>query len=404
MNNQSQLKSLLFAPVLLISFVFLFNALVFLFWTVEDVSDSEDVLVEKEAYYLTKLIEKNQTSRDSILIELKQLVIEKKEWLNYYNLVIELRKSDSLIYSSSTQNLKNHKIIYQDSLITWHYLRADFLHRSTYVIPYSFRKHYTIAWLSTLLIIASIITSRIFIVRNRRLNLQYQKQEEWTRMGRITSGLLHEIRNPLNAIKVNTQLVEEDILDTDLNQNDKQTMTSSLWSIGREIEHMDKLLAEFSDYSKPHALNFTRVNLNHILDSAVEFYKGECEKKAIKIRTRFKPRLPKISGDTFQLKRLFYNLITNAIQAMPNGGILKISTFYRANKIYINITDTGIGIPKRLQDQIFDEFYTTKEKGTGLGLAIANRIAENHSGKIKFRANRIKGTTFSIEIDRNFFL
>jgi signal transduction histidine kinase len=397
-ETQNELKSLITGPIIIISVVIIFNILVFLFWIVEDVTDSEDDALLNASKYLTEIYQKTSPENIDSFFENYKDVIEPN------TLIFTVWSADSLKRSSAPEvDLESRDLIYEKDSIKWFYNDAGFFNRATYVIPYSFRKHATITWISIFLFIVAIWVSRLWIIRNRNLNHRYQLNEQWTRMGRVTSGLMHEIRNPLNAINVNAQLIEEDIVTSNIDENSKNNVVTELWAIQREVEQMDGLLQDFNDYSKPQNLRFLPLNVNHILENAVDFFKGECEQKNIKLTHRLNPELPKIHGDGKLLKRVFYNLILNAIQAMPEGGSLKVSTFRKADKIYINFTDSGVGIGEKTDKDVFEEFYSTKEDGSGLGLAIAKRIIENHNGTITVRPNRNKGVTFSIEITRKRF-
>ncbi|MCB0279170.1 MAG: hypothetical protein KDD94_06700 [Calditrichaeota bacterium] len=405
-DNDSELKSLIMVPAIIMTIVLIANILIFLFWIVEDVSDTEDEGLRKEAEYLTHLFIKDSILHVDRVLLAKQYTTDFTQIIEPKKLVLTIWSGDSLLFSSIDRNeLSDFDVIFNyRNEIVWYYFDSGFINRSTYVIPYSFRKHSTITWISIVLFIGAVWGSRIWINRNRKLNRIHVLNDQWTRVGRITTGLLHEIRNPLNAISVNTQLIEEDLATSNLDSEEKNEMISSIWSIQREVQHLDTLLEEFNDYSKPQNLRFTRINLNLILQNAIDFFSGECEQKSIRIKTRLKPDLPRIKGDPNYIKQVFYNLITNAIQAMPDGGTLKISTFHRFDTIFINFTDSGIGVKEDRDNSIFDEFYSTKEKGTGLGLAIVRRVIENHNGKVVWRNNRKKGTTFTIQFRRRGFV
>ena len=398
-ENDVEIKSLILGPTIILSIVFLIMLLNFLFWIVEDVSDSEDAMLKIKAKYLTDIIKlNNNDSLKSITATLDQY----REEIKGDKIIFTVWEHEKIIFQyPESVDLNQYDLLfnYKDKFV-WYYYHSDFLHRSTYVIPYSFRKHATITWITIFLIIAAIWFSRFWINRNRKVNRMFILNQQWSRMGRITTGLLHEIRNPLNAINVNTQLIEEDIVVTSIEEPKKQEIISHIWSVQKEVEHLDSLLEEFVDYAKAPIIKSQTININHLLEQTVDFYKGECERNNIYLRARLKPDLPKVKVDPNLVKRCFYNLISNAMQAMPNGGHLKISTFRRGDSILINFTDTGNGIKEDKDNSIFDEFYSTKPKGTGLGLAIVRRIIESHNGEISYRNNRRKGVTFTIKLKK----
>jgi two-component system, NtrC family, sensor histidine kinase HydH len=398
-ENDVEIKSLILGPTIILSIVFLIMLLNFLFWIVEDVSDSEDAILKTKATYLTEIIK--FTGNDS-LKNLTKILDQYSKEINDDDLVFTFWDNEKIIYQYPKRaDLKQYDLLYNyNDRFVWYYYHSDFLHRSTYVIPYSFRKHATITWITIILIIAAIWFSRFWINRNRKVNRMFILNEQWSRMGRITTGLLHEIRNPLNAINVNTQLIEEDIVVTSIEEEKKHEIISHIWAVQKEVEHLDSLLEEFVDYAKAPVIKAQTININHLLEQAIDFYKGECERNNIQLLVRLKPDLPKVKVDPNLIKRCLYNLISNAMQAMPEGGKLKISTFRKADSILINFTDTGNGIKEDKDNSIFDEFYSTKPKGTGLGLAIVRRIIESHNGDITYRNNRQKGVTFTLKLKK----
>ena len=211
-------KSLVFGPTIILSFLIVIYMLLFLFWIVEDVSDSDDERIFLHAKYLSEILE-----RDSILTSENAVEIAKKCVSTYPNvfhekaLVLAVWENQKLVFHSSPQTpLSEFTPIFRKKNYAIYYYNADFIHRSTYVITYSFKKHATIAWISLVLLIVSILTSRRWIQRNLHINRLFQLHSEWSRIGRIASGLIHEIRNPLNAIKVNSQLIEEDIVNSSM--------------------------------------------------------------------------------------------------------------------------------------------------------------------------------------------
>lgn len=273
-NTQNEIKSLIMGPIIIISVVIIFNILVFLFWIVEDVTETEDEALKNAAYYLTNIYDLSEYKSPN------QFVSEYSEVIQPKQLIFTLWYADSLIFNSSPEiELSTRELIYNKNNIRWYYDDSGFFNRATYVIPYSFRKHATITWISIFLFVVAILVSRRWIIRNRRLNNQYQLNEQWTRMGRITAGLMHEIRNPLNAINVNTQLIEEDIVTSNLEEKLKNEIVSELWAIQREVEQMDGLLQDFTDYSKPQNLKYLPLNVNHILENAVDFLKESVNPK-----------------------------------------------------------------------------------------------------------------------------
>lgn len=397
-NSPLKTKSLVFGPTLILSVLTTTYMILFLFWIVEDVSDSDDELIKLHSEYLGKLFEHSLEKSNLSSIEIAKIFCsENTPLINDEKLIFTLWEKDSLIYSSIPNiDLSDYTFLYKKQNYAFYFYDADFLHRSTYVITYSFKKHSTVAWISLILLIVSVVVSRKWIIRNLYLNRIFQLHSEWSRIGRIASGLIHEIRNPLNAIKVNAQLVEEDIVSSSIEQ--KNEMVSSIWSIQTEVEHLDQLLAEFVDYAKPKHINFAPTNINIVIEQSLSFFKGEFNQNNIIITNELDSHISKIKSDIKLLKHVFYNLIKNSIQAMPNGGKLHVTSIKQSDKIIIHFNDSGKGITKQSSSSIFDEFYSTKEKGTGLGLAIVKQVLETINGSISFKNNKKDGVTFTVTL------
>ena len=155
---------------------------------------------------------------------------------------------------------------------------------------------------------------------------------------------------------------------------------------------------QLRDFAQPPKLNLSEADLHKLLDGRLSFLEKEFSQRNIRVEKVYQPNLPKIKADPVQLERVFINLFLNAIDAMPDGGKIIISTELSSNdSVLIKVFDTGIGIGKEDIPHIFDPFYTKgKHKGSGLGLAIAHQIVKEHSGSIQVESISGKGSTFYI--------
>lgn len=207
-------------------------------------------------------------------------------------------------------------------------------------------------------------------------------------------ALAHEIKNPLNTIRINLQLVLED-LDKQ-NNFDKEKNIKRLKTLDKEVIRLETTLNDFLRFVRLPEPNLQRYNLFTLLNELLDFAEPESQVANVEIIRDFSNDLPDIEIDSNQIKQALLNIIINANQAMPSGGRITVKAQQTNNHVNIDITDTGVGIPSDRIDKVFDLFYSTKEDGTGLGLSIVKRIIDMHNGEIKVKSKEGEGTTFSI--------
>ncbi len=244
------------------------------------------------------------------------------------------------------------------------------------------------------------------IVIFRDLTKVYKIQEEILRMdrlvslGKLASGIAHELRNPLAGIKTTAQALCEELSSDD-------SRREYLNRITKEIDRLNELLKSFFSFAKPQKLNLTFCHIKDVVNEIIPFLIKEIADKGIRFVESYHSQIPKIQIDRNQMHQVFLNLFLNAIQAMPQGGELKIQVHPVSSggsdgtphaMVRILISDTGKGIPANLLSKIFDPFFTTKPKGIGLGLSIAYQIIKKHEGTIQVRSEWEKGTTFDIRL------
>jgi two-component system NtrC family sensor kinase len=217
------------------------------------------------------------------------------------------------------------------------------------------------------------------------------QSEKMASLGKIAAGVAHEINNPLTSILINTHLTLE---KTEKNANFYENLNLIAEETSRCSEIVKGLL-EFSRQNPPEK-NFADVN--EIINLTLGILENQVAFQNIKIIKTLGPDLPQIEIDRNKIKQVFWNLMLNAAEAMPEGGTLTIATKLSGNKKYIEIlfTDTGVGISKKNINKLFDPFYTTKGGGTGLGLAVSYGIIEQHQGKIEVKSKESKGSTFMV--------
>ncbi|MBI4778686.1 hypothetical protein HY792_07195 [Candidatus Desantisbacteria bacterium] len=213
----------------------------------------------------------------------------------------------------------------------------------------------------------------------------------------LAKGIIHEIRNPLNAVYAHVQLLEEEI-----EGKEGENLHDYLLQIKVGLSQIDGILREFSRFVQQNKPTLREENLNSLLDDVLRFVDAECRSYKIKIIKCFQIDLPKILIDANQIKQVILNLILNANQAMLKGGILTVTTSLteKGDFICIEVQDTGIGISEEQKTRIFDLFYSTKPAGTGLGLPIVQKIVHDHDGRIEINSGT-KGTGVMIILPVN---
>ena len=236
--------------------------------------------------------------------------------------------------------------------------------------------------------------------RSRRKLLQAERITAWQE---IAQRLAHEIRNPLTPIKLSAQRIlkkHADIAAATGADEFGRVLGSSVSAIIKEVENLERLLREFADFAKLPVPQPLPVNMKEILQEVTSVYASLSS--TVKIDISPVPDSLVLSVDRSQMKRVFANLFTNAIQAMPDGGLLGVRTdiVKKAHISYcrIAVSDTGTGIAEQDRERVFDPYFTTKRDGTGLGLAIVQRIVFDHKGNVWAESDGSSGTTIFIDI------
>lgn len=212
----------------------------------------------------------------------------------------------------------------------------------------------------------------------------------------LAAGLVHEIKNPLNAISINLQLLNEDLQDRHSERDIK--MSGRVQLLQKEVCRLDNILSDFLRFAKKPVLHFEECDINEIIENVLDFIGPEAMQNSIRILKNFDTKLPKCNLDSNVIKQALLNVILNAQQAMPHGGELMVRTYQNGENVFIDITDTGVGIKKNKIDKIFQVYYSTKKTGTGLGLPTAKKIIEENRGTISIRSEDGKGSSFLIKL------
>ena len=214
-----------------------------------------------------------------------------------------------------------------------------------------------------------------------------------TALGRLTSGMAHEVKNPLNAMMIHVELLKEklDVPAEEVHQ--------SLEVIGNEIRRLDRVVQGFLRFIRPEELSLRLLDLHALLKDVAALLETEWQKEGIRFAFQFDPTLPLIAADEELLRQAFLNIMLNACQAMPKGGVVNISTEMEEWEfVKVNIADPGIGIPPEDMGKIYQLYYTTKPYGTGIGLSLVYRVVQMHNGSLETSSEVGRGTTMIVRL------
>lgn len=214
-----------------------------------------------------------------------------------------------------------------------------------------------------------------------------------TALGRLTSGVAHEVKNPLNAMMIHLEILKEKL------EVPSEDVQQSLEVIGSEIRRLDRVVQGFLRFIRPEELRLKLLDLNALLKDLVALVETEWQKEGIQFTFHFDATLPLMAVDEELLRQAFLNILLNACQAMPTGGTVYISTEREEWEfVRVSIADTGVGIPPEDIGKIFQLYYTTKSGGSGIGLSLVYRIVQMHDGSIEVLSEMGEGTTMVIRL------
>jgi len=232
--------------------------------------------------------------------------------------------------------------------------------------------------------------------RGQRLEEQAAEAERMAYIGTLASGLAHEIRNPLNSLRLNIQMLEED-LDNSTLGTDRKILAITKSEIGR----LERLATDFLSYARPRSLELERIRAVDVLTSAREVLAREIETKGVRVSVRDETGGLEVEVDRSLMKQLLLNLLQNGVAAVSSeGGAGSVELIARSldDSVVLEVKDDGPGIPRLEQSRIFDLFYSTRKGGTGLGLAIVKRIAQAHNADLSVSSAPGQGTTIGVAL------
>jgi PAS domain S-box-containing protein len=225
------------------------------------------------------------------------------------------------------------------------------------------------------------------------INTQLQVSERLAALGRITAGVAHEVKNPLNSMRLWLENLKES-LPPDHDSASQQAVQV----LDKEIDRLDAVVKRFLDFTRPMDIHLEATQLARLLKEVLEIAQPQLQKANIHLAQLLPIDVPEVYVDRALLKQAVLNLVLNAAEAMPNGGQLRLVLSRRGESAEITVGDTGKGIPLENRQKIFQLFFTTRPGGSGIGLASTFRIVQLHNGSIDFTSEVGRGTTFRIEL------
>jgi signal transduction histidine kinase len=226
----------------------------------------------------------------------------------------------------------------------------------------------------------------------RKINRELQTADRLTAISRISSGVAHEVKNPLNAILLHVEVARSKLSrgDTDV--------AEQMEIISREILRLDRVVRTFLDFTRPVELRMGNIPLQELVQEIVDLARPQTAAANIQVSVLLEAEGVEVRVDRDLLKQAMLNVVVNAIQAMPEGGELHFEATTSEDTAEVRISDSGGGISEDLRDKIFRLYFSTKQQGSGIGLAMTFRIVQLHDGTIDFTSEPGKGTTFLIRL------
>ena len=218
---------------------------------------------------------------------------------------------------------------------------------------------------------------------------------QYDEIASLAGGLAHEIRNPLSTIGMNLELLAEDLSDAAETPNSRRMLTR-IQAVQRECGHLEEILNEFLQFAKAGELDLEASHLNDLVSDFIEFYQPKAADKKIDISPHLAADLPPVMLDRSLMRQALMNLVQNAEQAMPDGGLLEFQTRLSGEQVHLELIDNGSGMSERTRDKMFQVFFSTRTGGSGLGLPTVRKIIRAHRGDIACDSEPGRGTRFTI--------
>jgi PAS domain S-box-containing protein len=233
------------------------------------------------------------------------------------------------------------------------------------------------------------------ITEIERLERRLKDEERLASLGRLATGIAHEIRNPLSSVKMNLSILKKRL-------SPKGVDVEHFDIAQEEVFHLEKIVSELLDYAKPITLDRKMLDLTQVIGVAIATVEAESKKRGIAIKADYGPEAPMALLDKTKITQALINILLNAVQSSPDKSTITVTAelvkFPSSDRARVVIRDQGYGVPAENIKYIFDPFFTTRKNGTGLGLSIVRNIVDNHEGSITIESEPGKGATVIMEL------
>jgi signal transduction histidine kinase len=226
----------------------------------------------------------------------------------------------------------------------------------------------------------------------RRIENEIELSRRLAAIGRLTSGVAHEVKNPINAIVVHLELLREKMREIDPDTRRHMDI------IGSEIHRLDRVVQTLVDFNRPLELRLSDFDLRRLMEEVALLAAPEAARQGVKVETNLGSEALPVRADADLIKQALLNVVINGVQAMNDGGVLTMVTRRDDTAATIEVRDQGTGIPPEIRDKIFNLYFTTKKVGSGIGLAMSYRVLQLHNGALDFVTEMGQGTTFRLVI------
>ncbi len=241
--------------------------------------------------------------------------------------------------------------------------------------------------------VGALVTLRDASTR-ARLEDQIEVTAKWAALGKITSGVAHEVKNPLNAMVLQVELLKAKL------GVEQERIEPQLRILSDELRRLDRVVKTFLDFTRPVELHPRELDVETLVRDVFTLAEPQARQNNVELIFDRNGVMPNLRVDPDLMKQALLNLVLNGCQAMPGGGQLKVTPRALPDRLDLEIADQGVGIPAEAQPKIFSLFFSTKPGGTGVGLAMAFRIVQLHNGSLDFASELNRGTTFRVSLPR----
>jgi signal transduction histidine kinase len=247
--------------------------------------------------------------------------------------------------------------------------------------------------------------------QNQELEASYQtlqetqdrliQAEKMASIGRLASRIAHELRNPIQGVRMGIELLKQEFQELPDALKDNTSCSTTLQHIDQEIVAANKIIQDLLEYARDMTFEYTDTDVKAIVEGIVFNLSEQIAQQAVTVQTNY-DEVGTIWADGIRIRQALLNVVRNAVEAMPTGGTLTVTTAVHpdAGTVVITVQDTGCGMTSEQQQRIFEPFFTTKEQGVGVGMSIVHRIIEAHGGAIALESQEGRGTTFTITLQR----